>query len=131
MRIWIAAALAALSLLGAALLGGALPGCTVGQQPSVRERMEIGDRYMDWGMVYYNSWLRDHNRQYLDLARLHTQNAVISYFELQLALGHSYPDFYILDKRRLRGCRFLREIDSAAARNRVDLSGSDREGCLR
>jgi hypothetical protein len=130
MRIWIAAAIAAISVLGAALLGGALPGCTGGPQLTVRERMEIGDRYMDWGMVYYNSWLRDHNQQYLDLARQHTQNAVISYFQLQLALGHSYPDFYILDTRRLRGCRFLREIDGAAQRNRVELDEA-REGCLK
>ena len=106
-------------------------GCTRQPQLSVRERMEVGDRYMDWGMVYYNSWLRDHNRYYLDLARQQAQNAVLSYFQLQLALGHAYPDFYLLDKRRLRGCLFLREIDGAASRSRVELDDSGREGCLK
>jgi len=117
------AALAAPALL--------IPGCSYQPDVTVRERMEQGDRYMDWGLVYYNSWLRDRNQHYLDLARNHTQSAVREYFQLQLALGHAYPDFYILDKRRLRGCRFLREIDGAAARNRADLSSSGREGCLR
>jgi hypothetical protein len=123
MRRWIAATVMAL------VLGVVLYGCSQ-QHLSVRERMEIGDRYMDWGMVYYNSWLRDRNRNYLDLARQNTENAIVQYFNLQLALGHAYPDFYILDKRRMRGCRFLREIDGAAARNRVEL-GNAREGCLR
>jgi len=121
---WIVAATVALLLFAAGLHG-----CSR-QQLTVRERMEIGDRYMDWGMVYYNSWLRDRNRHYLDLARQNTENAVVAYFELQLALGHAYPDFYILDKRRLRGCRFLREIDGAASRYRVEL-GNAREGCLK
>lgn len=126
MRVWIAAIAAALALLAAGFHG-----CTRQPQLSVRERMEAGDRYMDWGMVYYNSWLRDRNRYYLDLARQQAQNAVLSYFQLQLALGHAYPDFYILDKRRLRGCLFLREIDGAASRNRVELDDSARAGCLR
>ena len=127
MRAWIALALVA-ALAAPALL---IPGCSYQPDVTVRERMEQGDRYMDWGLVYYNSWLRDRNQHYLDLARNHTQSAVREYFQLQLALGHAYPDFYILDKRRLRGCRFLREIDGAAARNRADLSSSGREGCLR
>jgi hypothetical protein len=127
MRAWIAIAILA-ALAAPALF---IPGCTFQPDITVRERMEQGDRYMDWGLVYYNSWLRDHNQHYLDLAREHTQSAVREYFELQLALGHSYPNFYLLDKRRLRGCRFLREIDGAAARNRVELSESDRDGCLR
>lgn len=124
MRRWITAATLALAILAVGLYGCSQPHLTV------RERMEVGDRYMDWGMVYYNSWLRDRNHQYLDLARQNTENAIISYFELQLALGHAYPDFYILDKRRLRGCRFLREIDGAASRYRIDVSGA-REGCLK
>jgi hypothetical protein len=121
MRVWIAAA--ALALLVA--------GCARQPELTVRERMEIGDRHMDWGMVYYNSWLRDRNQHYLDLAREHTQTAVLSYFRLQLALGHAYPDFYLLDDRRLRGCRFLLEIDGAARRHRVMLGGAEREGCLK
>jgi hypothetical protein len=130
MRGWIATgkAVGAVTLV---LIAIGTPGCG-GQPPlTVRERTQVGDRYLDWGMVYYNSWLRDGNGRYLELAQESTRNAVSSYFKLQLALGHAYPDFYIIDARRLRGCRFLREIATAAVRHRLDLDGDPGEGCLK
>ena len=101
------------------------------QDLTVREEMRRAERFMEWGLVYFNSWLRDRDPRYLNLAREHTERAVGTYFYMQIDLGHSYPDFYVMDKRRRRGCRFLREIDTAALRNRVTLSSSEREGCLK
>ena len=57
--------------------------------------------------------------------------AVVNFFELQLELGHAYPVFYNIDKRRRQGCRFLREIDREARRHGVSLDDGERVGCLK
>ncbi len=106
-------------------------GCSFQAESSVARRLEIGDRELEWGMVFYRSWLRERNGKYLRLARRHTADAVVQFFEIQFDLGHAYPDFYIIDRRRRQGCRFLREIDVAAERNRVRMEDTDREGCLK
>lgn len=105
-------------------------GCTLSRL-TVHQRMQQGDRQMEWGLVYYRSWLDEESPHYLRLAREYTAEAVQDYFRLQLELGHAYPDFYILDKRRRRGCRFLREIDRTALRHEISLDGAGHEGCLR
>ena len=112
------------------LLLASLSGCAPTLDP-IRRRIEIGNRMMEWGLVYFRSWLREKDGKYLNLARHHTAEAVVRFFDLQFELGHSYPAFYIIDKRRREGCRFLREIDIAAARNAVELDDTDREGCLK
>ena len=108
------------------LLWGCSPYAGIGLQQQIR----IADRRLEWGLVYFNSWLQQGEPRYLNLARGNTATAVVDYFEIQLALGHAWPQFYDLDKRRRRGCRFLQEIDRAALRNRVELADTDREGCL-
>ena len=112
------------------LLLASLSGCTSTLEP-IRRRIEAGNRMMEWGLVYFRSWLREKDGKYLNLARHQTAGAVVRFFDLQFELGHSYPAFYIIDRRRREGCRFLREIDIAAARNGVELDDTDREGCLK
>ena len=106
-------------------------GCASSADPTVKHRMDVGDRKMEWGLVYFRSWLREKDGKYLNLARQNTSDAIVRYFDIQFELGHSYPAFYIIDRRRREGCRFLREIDVAAARNRIELDSSEREGCLK
>ena len=107
-------------------------GCT-GSSPRVPVRREISqsDRKVDWALVYYQSWRRDRDGIYLRLARKHMVDAINSYFQLQVKMGHSYPDFYIVDRKRRRGCRFLTQMEKEASRFRVILEEADQSGCLR
>ena len=107
-------------------------GCT-GSSPRVPVRREISqsDRKVDWALVYYQSWRRDRDGIYLRLARKHMVDAINSYFQLQVKMGHSYPDFYIVDRKRRRGCRFLTQMEKEASRFRVMLEEADQSGCLR
>ena len=116
-------------IIGLLLLASS-SGCAPTLEP-IRRRIEAGNRMMEWGLVYFRSWLREKDGKYLNLARHQTAGAVVRFFDLQFELGHSYPAFYIIDRRRREGCRFLREIDIAAARNGVELDDTDREGCLK
>jgi hypothetical protein len=114
-------------LLVLALLGAT---CTRAPEPAVRQLIQVGDRDRDWGVVYYQSWRQERNAHYLELARAHTAHAILFYLDLQRRLGHSYPDFYDIDKRRVSGCEFLREMDREALRYSVVLADRSREGCF-
>lgn len=116
-------------LLGAVLL---LPGCA-GDNANlpVRKEIAIADRQKDWALIYYQSWRRARDGFYLRLARGRMSDAVRSYFVLQMKIGHSYPDFYIADKKRLESCRFLKEMDREAGMYQVQLESTDRHGCLK
>lgn len=111
----------------------ALPWGCVGSSPTVPIRREIarGDRKVDWALVYYQSWRRDRDGLYLQLARKQIVAAINSYFQLQVKIGHSYPDFYIVDRKRRRGCRFLDQMEKEAGRFQVMLMETDQSGCLR
>ena len=112
------------------LLGALLAACTRQPEPAVRALIEVGDRDRDWGVVYYQSWRQEHNGQYLELARAHTSHAIVFYLDLQRRLGHSYPDFYDIDKKRVQGCDFLRQMDREALRYQVMLPDTNRNGCF-
>ena len=128
MRHWIPFAL---GLLTAVLLWGC-SGSTQGPGTGgpVRRDMALGDRRKDWAFVYYQSWRRDRNAEYLRLARAEMAAAVEAYFALQVRIGHSYPDFYDLDRRRRESCRFLREMDRDAGKFRIALNDLSRDGCF-
>ncbi|MCZ6558649.1 MAG: hypothetical protein O7A69_12880 [SAR324 cluster bacterium] len=96
----------------------------------VRTEMKLGDREREWALVYFQSWRQHRKGLYLNLSRQHMAQAVKSYFDLQVKIGHSFPDFYTLDRRRRSGCRFLDEIDRLAARFRVAIENSGLMGCL-
>lgn len=96
----------------------------------LRVEMQIGDRKRDWAMVYFQSWRQHRQGGYLNLSRQHMADAVKTYFDLQVKIGHSFPDFYTLDRRRRSGCRFIDEIDRLAARFRVPILEPGMEGCL-
>jgi len=123
MRYWVPFVL---GLLTAVLLWG----CTQGTSGPVRREMALGDRKKDWALVYYQSWRRDGKPEYLRLARREMADAVKYYFMLQVRIGHSYPDFYDLDRRRRETCRYLREIDRDAGKFRIGLDSLEREGCF-
>lgn len=115
--------------LGVALM---VLGCSSqgGLNLPVRTEMQIGDRERDWALVFFQSWRQHRQPTYLNLSRQHMVGAVKTYFDLQVKIGHSYPDFYTLDRRRRSGCRFIDEIDRLAARFRVPIADPGMEGCL-
>lgn len=99
---------------------------------AVQEEIQLGDRNWDWALVYYYSWRdKKDNSNYLQLSRRNMQLAISRYFTLQKTIGHTYPSFYNLDKRRRRGCRFLKEIDRLALKHRLVYDFTHPEGCLR
>ena len=122
--------------LSAVILGAAatlfLWGCgsQEGLNLPLRVEMQIGDRKREWAMVYFQSWRQHRQAGYLNLSRRQMAEAVKTYFDLQVKIGHSFPDFYTLDRRRRSGCRFIIEIDRLAARFRVPISEPEMEGCL-
>ena len=131
-----------LILLCLGVVAAALWGCTSPQSPAgavepevatrpVRLAMRDGDRQREWALVFFQSWRIEHNGTYLKLSRHHMAKAVKTYFALQVRIGHSFPDFYDLDRRRRQGCRFLAEIDTIARKFRVPLADRGREGCFR
>ena len=101
-----------------------------GMRLPVRTEMKIGDRKRDWALVFFQSWRQHREGTYLNLSRQHMARAVKTYFDLQVKIGHSFPDFYTLDRRRRSGCRFIDEIDRLAARFRVPIIDPEMEGCL-
>ncbi len=97
----------------------------------VRVEMNSAARLHDWALIFFQSWRENRRDEYLNLSRSHMASAVKTYFELQLRIGHSFPDFYTIDRRRRTGCRFLDEIDRLAARFRVPLASTSTEGCVK
>lgn len=115
------------------IAGILLWGCTqppLQQLPVHRETAE-GDREREWALVYFQSWRQNRDGQYLVLSRRHMASAVQTWFELQVKIGHSFPEFYVLDRRRRRGCQFLEEIDRLALKFEVPLLEPQRTGCFK
>lgn len=113
---------------------GILSGCSAGSAGSgqpVRREIEFGDRQKDWALVYYQSWRRAKDGFYLNLARNQMAQSIRTYFDIQVKIGHSWPDFYIVDRKRREGCRFLKEMDREAGKFQVILQSAEREGCLK
>lgn len=104
--------------------------CARVPEPPLRVRMEEGDRQRDWGVIYFQSWRQAHQGDYLVLARRLTADAVRRYFDVQVRMGHSYPDFYTIDRRRVESCLFLKEMEREAARYQVRLDETVRVGCF-
>ena len=119
-----------LGLLTAIVLWGCAES-GVRKGPPVRRDIALGDRQVDWALVYYQSWHRERNAHYLRLARRQMADAIKTYFDIQVRIGHSYPDFYDVDFKRREGCRYLSEIDRDASKFRIALEDTDRFGCLR
>jgi len=115
--------------LGALLL--AIAACAAPPPLAVRQEMEVGDRQQAWGVVYFASWSKDHNRHYLQLARERTQEAVLLYLALERRIGYSYPDFYVIDRRRVAGCDLLDQINSEAESFQLHAFDRSRPGCFR
>jgi len=119
------------AVFGAALWLAACSGSGPSGGTPVRQDIALGDRQKDWALVYFQSWRRERKGQYLRLARRQMANAVRTYFTIQVRIGHSYPDFYNVDRKRLEGCRFLTEMERDAMQYHVMLEDTDRVGCLR
>ena len=107
-------------------------GCSSSFQelPLLRQEIEVGDRQREWALVYFQSWRQHKDGSYLILSRQHMASAVELWFRLQLRIGHSYPDFYLIDKRRRKGCEFLDEIDRLALKFNVPVFNLSQTGCL-
>ena len=106
-------------------------GCSGGRAPTAREEMARISRQREWAMVYYQSFQRGQNARYLALSRATLHGAIQQYFDLQVRLGHDYPDFYTVDRQRVQSCRFLHELDREAARLNLPDWDASREGCLK
>lgn len=122
--VWSLALASLAPLLGALVLGCSSP------KPSFRDEISLADRQREWGLVYFQSWQKERNRDYLVLARQRTQEAVTAYLEVQRRMGYSYPDFYVVDKRRMQSCSFLRQMQAEAESFALKLDESRRAGCF-
>jgi len=123
---WRAAPLLAAAFL---VLGSALLGCT-SAQPPIRLQIQQGDREREWGLLYYQSWQKQRNRTFLLLARERTQQAVRLYLDAQRRMGYAYPDFYLVDRRRMASCLFLTQLEREAVGFDVQIDHSRRVGCF-
>lgn len=113
-----------------AVTGALLPACTSPPPSSIRQEIILGDRQREWGLVYYQSWQKERNRHYLMLARQRTQEAILLYLDAQRRMGYAYPTFYVVDRRRMDGCLFLRQMQVEAAGSAVTLDDTRRVGCF-
>jgi hypothetical protein len=104
--------------------------CSAPPPLDVDQQRQIGDRQREWGLIYYVSWEKEQERNYLRLSRRYMAAAAKSYYDIQVRIGHSYPVFYELDRKRLQSCAFLRRIAREAAKHRIDVNGDRAAGCL-
>ena len=100
------------------------------ESQTVREEIVRGDREREWALVYFESWRQNRDSDYLVLSRDHMLTAVEIWFELQTQIGHSYPDFYVLDRRRREGCLLLNELDRLASKFSVSIANPTKRGCF-
>lgn len=116
---------AALLVLGSALLLGC-----ASAQPPIRLQIQAGDREREWGLLYYQSWQKQRNRTFLLLARERTQEAVRIYLDVQRRMGYAYPDFYVVDHRRVASCLFLTQLQREAVGFDIQIDNPRRVGCF-
>lgn len=118
-----------LALSVTAILG--IWGCSSSPELAVRQEMAVAQRLREWSHVYFQSYQREGNPHYLRLSRESLQKAIRSYFDLQVRIGHDYPDFYTIDRLRRTSCDLLNQLDREALRGRVEDWENQREGCLK
>lgn len=116
-----------LGLLGVVLATGS---CRQTPMVYLRQEIGVGDRQKDWALVYYQSWRRDHKPEFLKMAREQMALAIQTYYEVQLKMGHSFPDFYQLDIKRRESCDFLAEMERMGFRFQVRFDSDSRKGCF-
>ena len=105
-------------------------GCAGGLHLPLRQEIAWGDRQREWALVYYQSWRREKEPNYLRMARTQMAQAIRTYYDLQVRMGHSYPDFYEVDAIRRTSCDFLYELDRLGQRHQVEFDNGSRKGCL-
>ena len=125
--LWLPLAVGAVLTVGCS--GGGGSDATEAGVP-LRREIQFGDRQKDWALVYYQSWRRAKDEFYLQRARDQMAQAIKTYFDIQVKIGHSYPDFYTVDRKRRESCRFLQQMDREAGKFRVVLSSTASQGCL-
>ena len=124
-----------IGLMGAALaammpvLAALVLACTAPQM-NFYDEISLADRSREWGLIYFQSWRKERNREYLVLARQRTQEAVSAYLDVQRRMGYSYPDFYKVDRRRVESCIFLKQMQVEAVSFAVKLDETGRVGCF-
>lgn len=120
-----------LTLAGLLVATGALLlGCSSSWRPVLSEEIMWADRQREWGLVYYQSWQKERNRDYLLLSRRRTQEAILLYLDVQRRMGYAYPTFYVVDARRVASCQFLTQVQLEAASYAVSLDETERKGCF-
>ena len=117
------------------LVGGIVAGLialatTSAESGTVQQEMVRGEREREWALVYFESWRQNRDGDYLVLSRDHLASAIQIWFETQVQIGHSYPDFYELDRRRREGCLLLAELDRLARKFSVTNSNTTTRGCF-
>ena len=124
-----------IGLMGAALaalvpvLAALVLACTAPQM-NFYDEISLADRSREWGLIYFQSWRKERNREYLVLARQRTQEAVSAYLDVQRRMGYSYPGFYKVDRRRVESCIFLKQMQVEAVSFAVKLDEIRRVGCF-
>lgn len=94
------------------------------------ERLQLGDRNLGWALTYYDSWNRNFEPRYLQLAEKHLVDAIEKFSLLQADTSPRIREFYAVQDRRVRSCRLLVEFHSTASQHGHQLINSSKNHCV-
>ena len=99
-------------------------------QQSFRSRLSEGDGHMGWSLNYFDSWHKELQPRYLQLAERHTIAAIKLFTLLESDTSPRISEYYVVRERRTRSCRLLAELQFAAGNHGHKLSTRTPDGCM-
>ena len=99
-------------------------------QQSFRSRLSEGDGHMGWSLNYFDSWNKELQPRYLQLAERHTIAAIKLFTLLESDTSPRISEYYVVRERRTRSCRLLAELQFAAGNHGHRLSSRTPDGCM-
>ncbi len=99
-------------------------------QQSFRSRLSEGDGHMGWSLNYFDSWQKELQPRYLQLAERHTIAAIKLFTHLESDTSPRISEYYVVRERRTRSCRLLAELQFAAGNHGHKLSSRTPDGCM-
>ena len=99
-------------------------------EKSFRRRLIEADNHIGWGLNYFDSWHKELQPRYLQLAERHTIAAIKLFTHLESDTSPRISEYYVVRERRTRSCRLLAELQFAAGNHGHKLSSRTPDGCL-
>ena len=85
---------------------------------------------MGWSLNYFDSWQKELQPRYLQLAERHTIAAIKLFTHLESDTSPRISEYYVVRERRTRSCRLLAELQFAAGNHGHKLSSHTPDGCM-